>query len=114
MKRADYLNPDRIEYLDPYEPRFTRNKLKVRVAASFKNLTAEVKSLVDEAKPSSIVFKTGCGNSISTLALDEADCYASSIKIDYWTVCAGDVLIKAMGGYATDIDGRRFDFHNGE
>ena len=112
MKPIDYLNSNRIEYIAPFTPAFTRNQLKVRVAASINNLTAAVKEMVDDSKPSKIVFKSGCGSSTIAVAQDFADCYASSINFNYWDVCAGDVLIKAMGGYSTDIDGKRYSFKN--
>lgn len=44
----------------------------------------------------------GAGNKCANVILGQADAYISS-RLCNWDLCGPEALVKAMGGYATDI-----------
>ena len=38
------------------------------------------------------------------------DAYVHVTKIKKWDICAGDAILRALGGTLTDLDGREVDY----
>ena len=40
------------------------------------------------------------------------DAYVHVTKIKKWDICAGDAILRALGGRLTDLDGREVDYRD--
>ena len=54
----------------------------------------------------------GCGRKIMSVIFNEADAYYSDTinKMKRWDICAGDALLRAIGGKLTDFDGNYYEY----
>ena len=56
----------------------------------------------------------GAGNKCANVAVGTVDTYMHpSQGLKYWDLCASEILIKAMGGYATNLKEERLTYHLG-
>jgi 3'(2'), 5'-bisphosphate nucleotidase len=70
-----------------------------------------MEAIINKLTPNEIVRLGGAGNKCCNLALNNVDAYIHpSPGLCYWDLCANEPLIKAMGGYATDLYGERITF----
>ncbi len=46
----------------------------------------------------------GAGHKCVRVALNDIDCYISQ-GLDFWDVCGGEVIVKALGGHVSDYIG---------
>ena len=54
----------------------------------------------------------GAGNKCNNIARGVVDAYMHpSPGLCYWDLCAPESLVKAMGGYATDLSQQRLTYH---
>ena len=40
------------------------------------------------------------------------DAYVHVTKIKKWDICAGDAILRALGGKLTDLDGKEVDYRD--
>ena len=40
------------------------------------------------------------------------DAYVHVTKIKKWDICAGDAILRALGGRLTDLDGKEVDYRH--
>ena len=94
-----------IEYLQPFDHEAEpAEDHEVRVAASLTHFSDTMKEIIETIKPVEIVRLGGAGNKCCHLSLGTVDSYLHpSPGLKYWDLCAPESLIKAMGGYATDL-----------
>ena len=53
----------------------------------------------------------GAGNKCVHVALSRIDCYIS-MSLEKWDICAGEVIVKACGGWVSDFKGNQIDYEN--
>ncbi len=58
--------------------------------------------MLRHAKPTSIKLHSGAGNKCSYIIMGELEIYFS-LGLSYWDICGPDAIVKAMGGYVTDL-----------
>jgi 3'(2'), 5'-bisphosphate nucleotidase len=109
----DYHNSMTIEetlkrtptYLEPFdhfeEP--AANK-EIKVAASLQHSSPQMVEILNLIAPVEICKIGGAGNKCNNLAIGNVDCYIHpSPGLKFWDLCAPESIIKAMGGYSTDL-----------
>ena len=71
-----------------------------------------MKEIIETIHPVEIKRIGGAGNKCASLALGKVDSYIHpSPGLKYWDLCASEILIKAMGGYASNIKEERLTYH---
>ena len=71
-----------------------------------------MKSIIETIDPVEIKRIGGAGNKCCAVSFGIADCYIHpSPGLKYWDLCASETLIKAMGGYATNIKEERLTYN---
>ena len=55
----------------------------------------------------------GAGNKCIHVALSRIDCYASD-NLDKWDMCAGEVIVRALGGWVSDYNGYPLSYEESE
>jgi len=101
------------EYLPPFnhsEPAAEEHKFVV--AASLMHFSAEMEKIIETITPVEIKRIGGAGNKCFNVAYGRVDSYLHpSVGLRNWDLCAPETLIKAMGGYATNIREERLLYH---
>ena len=70
-----------------------------------------MKEIIETINPVEIKRIGGAGNKCANLALGKVDSYIHpSPGLKYWDLCASEILIKAMGGYATNVKEERLTY----
>jgi 3'-phosphoadenosine 5'-phosphosulfate (PAPS) 3'-phosphatase len=70
-----------------------------------------MKEIIETIHPVEIKRIGGAGNKCASLALGKVDSYIHpSPGLKYWDLCASEILIKAMGGYATNVKEERLTY----
>lgn len=68
--------------------------------------------VIETIAPVEIKRIGGAGNKCLNVASGNVDAYLHpSVGLKYWDLCAPEVLIKAMGGFATNIKEQRLTYH---
>lgn len=94
-----------VNYIEPFDHlEVPKDDLKLVVATSLTHYSEEMKEIIEKISPVDIRRIGGAGNKCANLALGRVDTYFyPSYGLKYWDLCAPEILIKAMGGYATNI-----------
>lgn len=92
-------------YLEPFdhfeEP---ADKKEIKVAASLQHSSPQMVEILNLIAPVEICKIGGAGNKCNNLAIGNVDCYIHpSPGLKFWDLCAPESIIKAMGGYSTDL-----------
>ena len=95
----------KVEYVEPFDHlEIPADDHKFQVAASISHFSQEMKEIIETIAPVEIKRIGGAGNKCASLALGIVDSYIHpSPGLKYWDLCASEILIKAMGGYATNV-----------
>jgi 3'-phosphoadenosine 5'-phosphosulfate (PAPS) 3'-phosphatase len=106
-----YLARD-VKYLEPYS--FTEVPAEdhtFTVAVSISHFTDQIKSIIESINPVNIKRIGGAGNKCANVALGTVDTYMYPARgLSYWDLCAAEILIKSMGGYATNVKLERLTY----
>ncbi|TNV77442.1 hypothetical protein FGO68_gene3280 [Halteria grandinella] len=106
-----YLSRE-IKYIEPFN--FTDSPPEdhsFTVAASLSHFSAQMKSIIESIHPVSIKRIGGAGNKCANVALGVVDTYMHpTAGLKYWDLCASEILIKAMGGYTTNVFEERLTY----
>ena len=106
--------PRTIHYLEPFDHLTAPpDDHKFTVAASLTHFSDSMRDILSALHPADIQRLGGAGNKCANLALGKVDAYLHpSMGLKYWDLCAPEILIKAMGGYATNIKEERLTYWN--
>ncbi|XP_037938832.1 putative inositol monophosphatase 3 [Teleopsis dalmanni] len=76
----------------------------------------DVKDLVRAVfgEKSNILTAAGAGYKVLQVASNNATAYLHSTKIKKWDICAGDAILRALGGTMTTLDNKLIDYGRGE
>ena len=101
-----------INYLEPFDSsEEVDESQKIKVAASLSHFSDTMEEIIEKGDPVEIVRLGGAGNKCCHISLGTVDAYIHpSPGLKYWDLCAPESLVKAMGGYATDLNGERFGY----
>ena len=67
--------------------------------------------VVKSIRPRELLKSGGCGNKIMLVLEGRVDAYAyPSVGTKKWDTCAGEALLRAVGGTLTDVFGRTLDY----
>lgn len=81
------------------------------VAASLSHFSAQMKQIIESINPVEIKRIGGAGNKCANVATGTVDTYMHpSPGLKYWDLCASEILIKAMGGLATNLKEERLTY----
>lgn len=102
----------KISYLEPFDHlEVPKEDHTFVVAASLSHFNQQMKEIIDKISPVDIRRLGGAGNKCSNLALGRVDTYMHpSYGLKYWDLCAPEILIKAMGGYATNLKEQKLTY----
>lgn len=102
-----------VEYIEPFDHlEVPSNDHKFIVAASISHFSPQMKEIIETIHPVEIKRIGGAGNKCASLALGKVDSYIHpSPGLKYWDLCASEILIKAMGGYATNAKQERLTYN---
>jgi len=76
------------------------------------HMQKSVQDAIDSFKPDKVINIGGSGSKCLLVAEGIADCYLfASPGTKKWDTCAGDAIIKALGGKMTDIFGNDIEYH---
>ena len=94
-----------IKYIEPFnhvdKP---ADDYKFIVGTSISHFSQDMKNIIETISPVEIKRLGGAGNKCASVALGNTDSYVYPSKgCKYWDLCAPEILVKAMGGYATDF-----------
>ena len=65
-----------------------------------------MQNVIDQLHPNTTIKLGGAGNKLISLVLNHVDIYLQTRSgIRFWDLCAGDCLLRAMGGVITDMFG---------
>jgi 3'(2'), 5'-bisphosphate nucleotidase len=100
------------KYIEPFDVSSELpNDYKVRVACSLNHFNEEMKKTIEMIDPVDIIRLGGAGNKVNRVALDEADSYVQPRPgLSFWDLCAPEVIVRAMGGLCTDMEGNRLSY----
>jgi 3'(2'), 5'-bisphosphate nucleotidase len=91
------------EYIDPFNPEtILPSDHKFLVVTTMQRFSPELKQVIETIRPSEVKRVGGAGNKCCYVALGHADTYIS-FGLAYWDICAPEVIIKAMGGFVTNL-----------
>ena len=101
-----------IEYLKPYDvEEQAPEDFTFRVACTISHFSQDIKNIIETIAPVEIKRIGGAGNKCINVAIQNADAYIHpTFGLKYWDLCASEVLIKAMGGFATNIKEERLTY----
>lgn len=69
--------------------------------------------IIETLAPVDICRLGGAGNKVNRIALGEVETYVQpSAGLKYWDLCAPEVIVRAMGGLFTDIQGNRLYYND--
>ena len=92
------------EYFQPFEVAEPDSDHSIRVAASLSHFSETIKEVIETLQPVEIVRLGGAGNKCCHLAQSTVDAYIHpSPGLMHWDLCAPESLVKAMGGWATNL-----------
>ena len=93
-----------IEYFEPFQVEEPAEDHRIRVAASLSHFSDTIKTIIESIEPVEIVRLGGAGNKCCNLAQSTVDAYIHpSPGLHHWDLCAPESLVKAMGGWATNL-----------
>eukprot|EP00116_Pleurobrachia_bachei_P019313 sb/3479575/ len=76
------------------------------------HMQKKVEDAIDSCKPDSLIQIGGSGSKCVLVADGTADAYLfASPGTKKWDTCAGDAIIKALGGTMTDVHGGPIKYH---
>ena len=100
------------EYMEPFVNNPVDESTQTKVAASLKHFDATMEGIINAVGNVDIVRLGGAGNKCNNIARGVVDTYMHpSPGLCYWDLCAPESLVKAMGGYATDLSQQRLTYH---
>jgi len=100
-----------MEIFEPFEVSEPVEGHKIRVAASLSHFSDTIKTIIESIEPVEIVRLGGAGNKCCHLAQSTVDAYIHpSPGLHHWDLCAPESLIKAMGGWATNLYQERLSY----
>ena len=104
-----------ITYLEPFNHQaVAADDHKFVVAASLSHFSAQMKEIIETIHPVEIKRIGGAGNKCANVALGTVDTYMHpSPGLKFWDLCASEILVKAMGGIATNLKEERLTYHLG-
>ena len=92
------------EYLEPFVNNPVFELTFTKVAASLKHFDETMEFIINAVGHVEIVRLGGAGNKCNNIARGVVDIYMHpSPGLCYWVLCAPESLVKAMGGFATDL-----------
>jgi 3'-phosphoadenosine 5'-phosphosulfate (PAPS) 3'-phosphatase len=79
------------------------------VVTSIAHFSQQVADVLSKLGNHRVVKCGGAGNKLTKVSTGQADLYVyPSRGMSFWDVCAGEVLVKGMGGQMTDMTLKRF------
>lgn len=90
-------------------PKGGDGKLRVIISRSH---AGDITSSADQLGVGSVTPAGGAGYKVGEVLAGTQDAYIHKTRIQKWDVCAGDALLRAVGGRMTDWAGRDFDYGN--
>ena len=91
------------EYIDPFDFKTKLDSKHVfKLSSTPSHQYGTIKEVLHHAKPTQIKLHSGAGNKCSYLIMGELEVYFA-LGLSYWDICGPEVIVKAMGGCATDI-----------
>lgn len=114
-KDSQEVNNSRVPtYMEPFShTEVPAEDHKVTVACSISHFSKEMQSIIETIAPVDIKRIGGAGNKCCNLARGNVDAYLHpSVGLKYWDLCAPETLIRAMGGYSTNIHEEKLTYHN--
>jgi 3'(2'), 5'-bisphosphate nucleotidase len=101
-----------IHYKEPFDHKGAiAEDFTIKVAASLQHFSDEMQKIIETANPTEIKRIGGAGNKAMNVVIGNADCYIHpSVGLKFWDLCAPEALIKAMGGFATNMNRVRLSY----
>ena len=98
LKRTpEYMEPFDVRGEPPEDYQFT-------VAASISHFSKELKQIIETVQPVEIKRIGGAGNKCCSVAMGTVNAYMHPVYgLSNWDLCAPETIVKAMGGYATNV-----------
>jgi len=108
----DALNARIPEYIPPFDIfKVYDAEYEIKFAASLQRFDDLTQATVDKFKPVQLCKLGGAGNKIAKIVLQEIDAYVNPRGVlSFWDMCGPEVLIRAMGGKVTNLDGQKLDY----
>ena len=98
--------------LQPYENDEVTAETDIKIAVSLQHFSETMKTVQEKIMPSSYAKIGGAGNKCNNVALGTVNSYVHpSPGLKHWDLCAPESVIKAMGGWATDLKNERLTYH---
>ena len=83
----------------------------MRIVFTRSHFTGLVVQTAEALKPKEIIRMGGCGNKVMMVLEGDADAYVfPSPGTKKWDSCAGDAILRAMGGIMTDVNGNLLEY----
>ena len=100
------------EYMEPFDVEAAvGDDHKMSVACSLNHMNQQMMDTIEKLAPVEICRLGGAGNKVNRIALGEVDTYVQPRGgLKFWDLCAPEVIVRAMGGLFTDIDGNRLNY----
>jgi 3'(2'), 5'-bisphosphate nucleotidase len=100
------------KYLEPFDHEEVPSEdHNVKVGASLTHFSGTLKEIIEKASPVDIIRLGGAGNKCLALAVARTEAYMHpNPGLKYWDLCSNESLIKAMGGYSTNLFGERLTY----
>lgn len=99
-----------LKVVTPPPPPRTPSELRVVMTRS--HFTELVRQTAEALHPKEVIRHGGCGHKTLMVVEGEVDAYVfPSPGTKKWDSCAGDAIVREVGGVMTDVDGRllRYD-----
>ena len=89
------------------------NTEEMRIVLTRSHYTDLIRQTVEKLKPKEAIMKGGCGHKVMMVIEGEVDAYVfPSSGTKKWDSCAGDAIIREIGGLMTDVDGNQFKYNS--
>ena len=69
----------------------------------------DILELMEQIPYFEIAHLGGAGNKCLHLAYESIDSYMNAY-LDFWDLCGGDVIVRAVGGHSSDFDGNLLSY----
>ena len=103
-----------LEYFEPFDQAEPEEGHAIKVAASLSHFSATIQEIIETIDPVEIVRLGGAGNKCANVARGTVDSYIHpSPGLKNWDLCAPESMIKAMGGWATNLYQERLTYPAG-
>ena len=90
--------------MEPFKNEDVPKDDKISVACSLNHMSDSMMETIKMLEPVDMVRLGGAGNKVNRIALGEVDTYVQPRGgLGYWDLCAPEAIIRAMGGFFTDI-----------